>query len=114
MSKISIAIIGAGSRGLSLLERIVTLYPEYSPNQRMEIWLIDKNEAGFGVHLPNQPDYFLTNTVACQITLFGDDSVTAAGSIREGPNLYQWARDQGYKKSGQLYSRRPQGGRDFA
>lgn len=109
MSKISIDIIGAGSRGLSLLERIVTLYPEYSPNQKMEIWLIDKNEAGFGVHLPNQPDYFLTNTVACQITLFGDDSVTAPGSIREGPNLYQWARDQGYKKSGQLYSRRPQG-----
>ncbi|WP_133622626.1 FAD/NAD(P)-binding protein [Erwinia sp. LJJL01] len=102
MSKISIAIIGAGSRGISLLERIVTLYPDYCPNKQMEIWLIDKNEAGFGVHLANQPGYFLANTVACQITLYGDESVAAAGNIRQGPDLYQWARDQGYKKSGQF------------
>ncbi|CAM5593526.1 hypothetical protein SPURM210S_07202 [Streptomyces purpurascens] len=32
------------------------------------------------------------NTVACQVTLFTDDSVDCSGPIRPGPSLYEWAR----------------------
>jgi hypothetical protein len=31
------------------------------------------------------------NTVACQVTLFTDDSVDCSGPIRPGPSLYEWA-----------------------
>lgn len=94
MEKINIAIIGCGSRGISVLERIITLYSSYCQGKEIKIWLIDKDKLGFGVHRPEQPDYFLANTVACQITMFGDDTLTDAGKIRKGPDFWQWACTQ--------------------
>lgn len=101
MGKINIAIVGMGSRGISLLERIITLYPTYVKNsEEIEIWLIDKDKPGFGVHHPSQPCYFLANTVACQITMFGDNTVTDAGIVRKGPDFWQWACAQNATNSG--------------
>ncbi|WP_240503773.1 FAD/NAD(P)-binding protein [Lonsdalea iberica] len=97
MARTTIAILGVGPRGLSILERLITLYHLSPPPEGMEILLVDPNEIGTGAHHPQQPDHLLVNTVASQITLFGDESVRNTGPIRRGLNLCEWARAQGYR-----------------
>ncbi|WP_256460921.1 FAD/NAD(P)-binding protein [Bartonella machadoae] len=60
---------------------------------------------GTGTHSVHQPDHLLVNTAACQITLFGDDTVKGVGPIRKGPNFYQWAIQQGYRNNNGVFSR---------
>ncbi len=55
----------------------------------------------------------LVNTVACQITLFGDDTVKNVGLIRKGPNFYQWAIQQGYRNINGVFSRTKYDGREI-
>ena len=93
MASIQVGIIGAGPRGLTVLERIVA-------NERarrsadIEILLFDPNEPGVGCHDPEQPEHLSVNTVAGQITQFSDASVIGAGPVLEGPSFYTWLRDQ--------------------
>ncbi|MFP1908982.1 FAD/NAD(P)-binding protein [Lonsdalea quercina] len=97
MARTTIAILGVGPRGLSILERLITLYGHSPHPEGMEILLVDPNEIGTGAHSPQQPDHLLVNTVASQITLFGDESVKNTGPIRRGLNFCEWARAQGYR-----------------
>ncbi len=89
--RVSIAIIGLGSRGLNVLERITAhaCYGRSTP--RLTIHLIDPGVPGAGIHYPSQPDYLLLNTVASQITMFMDPTIEDAGPLLPGPNLYEWA-----------------------
>lgn len=103
MKKMTVAILGMGPRGLSILERICALHTEYAINEHMQIIIIDKNAMGVGAHSLSQPDHLLVNTVACQITLFGDATVKNAGPFRPGPCFHQWANNQGYRKVGDRY-----------
>ncbi|MEQ1965069.1 FAD/NAD(P)-binding protein [Xenorhabdus khoisanae] len=97
MQRTTIAILGMGPRGLSILERICALNGLQSFPSDIEVILIDSNDMGTGAHSPNQPDHLLVNTVACQITLFGDTTVKGAGPLRTGPCFHQWANEQGYR-----------------
>ncbi|WP_375669139.1 FAD/NAD(P)-binding protein [Bartonella sp. MR168JLCBS] len=101
----TVAILGVGPRGISILERLLTLYSHYPFSGNIDILLIDPNEMGTGTHSVHQPDHLLVNTVACQITLFGDDTVKGVGPIRKGPNFYQWAIQQGYRNINGVFSR---------
>lgn len=74
-----------------ILERFLTLYCHYPLSGDIDILLIEHNEMRTGTHSVCQPDHLLVNTVACQITLFADDTVKGIGPIRKGPNFYQWA-----------------------
>lgn len=103
MSKNTIAIIGMGPRGLSILERICFNYSNFIKDKKIRILVVDPNDMGCGTHYRNQPEYLLVNTVACQITMFGDDTIISENGIRKGPCLYQWAKDQGYKKINNKY-----------
>jgi len=100
MSKITVAIIGAGPRGLSIIERLTALYHNFPDTGNIDVLLIDPNLPGMGVHGIQQPDHLLVNTVACQITLFGDETIKNVGPIRTGPNFYQWVIKQGYRNLG--------------
>ncbi|MGV9566386.1 FAD/NAD(P)-binding protein [Streptomyces sp. NPDC003480] len=40
----------------------------------------------------SQPSVLLMNTVASQVTMFTDESVTCEGPISRGPSLYEWAK----------------------
>ena len=97
MKKTTVAIIGMGPRGLSILERICAQHAQRKQNEHINIVIVDKNAMGVGAHSLSQPDHLLVNTVACQITLFGDATVKNAGSFRSGPCFHQWANEQGYK-----------------
>ncbi|QHC21311.1 FAD/NAD(P)-binding protein [Streptomyces sp. GS7] len=87
----SIAIVGAGPRGTSVLERICASAPELAPGVQLTVHVIDPAPPGAGrVWRTAQPSELLMNTVASQVTLFTDDSVECAGPIRNGPSLYAW------------------------
>lgn len=93
MSRKTIGIIGVGPRGLSILERIVALSLSHQ-EETFNIVIFDPYLPGSGCHTLEQPDYLLVNTVAEQITMFADDSVTGAKNILSGPTFYQWLCEQ--------------------
>lgn len=87
----ALALVGAGPRGTSVLERICASAAELAPGSRLTVHVIDPAPPGAGqVWRTAQPPELLMNTVASQVTLFTDDSVACAGPIRTGPSLYDW------------------------
>ncbi|WP_353942345.1 FAD/NAD(P)-binding protein [Streptomyces sp. HUAS MG91] len=89
----SLAIVGAGPRGTSVLERLTASAPELlPPGARLTVHVIDPAPPGAGaVWRTDQAPELLMNTVASQVTLFTDESVDCSGPIRPGPSLYEWA-----------------------
>ncbi|MET9757671.1 FAD/NAD(P)-binding protein [Streptomyces sp. NPDC006372] len=91
---LAVALVGAGPRGTSVLERLCASAPELlPPGARLTVHVIDPDPPGPGrVWRTGQSSELLMNTVACQVTLFTDDSVDCSGPIRPGPSLHEWAR----------------------
>lgn len=90
---VSVALVGAGPRGTSVLERLCASAPELlPPGARLTVHVIDPAPPGPGrVWRTAQSPELLMNTVSSQVTLFTDDSVDCSGPIRPGPSLYEWA-----------------------
>ncbi|GAA2284815.1 FAD/NAD(P)-binding protein [Streptomyces hawaiiensis] len=90
---VSVALVGAGPRGTSVLERLCASAPELlPPGALLTVHVIDPDPPGPGrVWRTAQSPELLMNTVACQVTLFTDDSVDCSGPIRPGPSLHEWA-----------------------
>ncbi|MFJ9897437.1 FAD/NAD(P)-binding protein [Streptomyces sp. NPDC091280] len=90
---VSVAVVGAGPRGTSVLERLCASAPELlPPGTRLTVHVVDPAPPGPGrVWRSAQSPELLMNTVACQVTLFTDDSVDCSGPIRPGPSLHEWA-----------------------
>ncbi|CAF1472298.1 unnamed protein product, partial [Didymodactylos carnosus] len=93
-----IAVVGVGARGLTVLERITAIYNRKLNGYELDVHLIDPEMNGQGVHSSSQRQHLLTNTVPCQITLFGDHTVVEAGPPQNGPTFLEWARAQNYRK----------------
>jgi hypothetical protein len=91
-----VTILGVGPRGLSILERI-NAFAATRGTAISKIYLIDPSVPGCGVHMPEQPDHLLINTVASQVTIFPDDTCRNSGPVLPGPSLYDWSREQGYR-----------------
>ncbi|MFE1958167.1 FAD/NAD(P)-binding protein [Streptomyces sp. NPDC059479] len=88
----SFAVVGAGPRGTSVLERLCASVPELAPDIPLTVHLIDPAPPGAGlVWRTDQSAELLMNTVASQVTVFTDESVECEGPIRPGPSLYEWA-----------------------
>jgi uncharacterized NAD(P)/FAD-binding protein YdhS len=90
---VAVALIGAGPRGTSVLERLCASAPELlPPGSRLTVHVIDPAPPGPGrVWRTAQSAELLMNTVASQVTLFTDDSVECSGPVRPGPSLHEWA-----------------------
>jgi uncharacterized NAD(P)/FAD-binding protein YdhS len=97
MRPASIAIVGMGPRGLSILERIVSTARFRRSVVPLEIHVIDPGECGQGVHASTQPRHLLINTIANQVTMFPDGSALAVPP-GDGPSLTEWAREAGYRR----------------
>jgi uncharacterized NAD(P)/FAD-binding protein YdhS len=91
---ITIAIIGSGARGLSVLERIVAFARAGEFPCPVTVKVFDRNAFGPGCHATDQPDHLLVNTIASQITIFSDHTVQGSGLALEGPSFYEWLCDQ--------------------
>ena len=92
-ASVSVALVGAGPRGTSVLERLCASAPELlAPGVRLTVHVVDPAPPGPGrVWRTAQSAELLMNTVASQVTLFTDDSVDCAGPVRPGPSLHEWA-----------------------
>lgn len=89
-----IGLVGCGSRGLSIFERILSIAEQHR-DQPVAIDIFDPNTPGTGVHWLDQPDYLLLNTVAGQLGVFPD--AAALGQLplareRRGPDFLTWCR----------------------
>ncbi|HEX4728594.1 MAG TPA: FAD/NAD(P)-binding protein, partial [Jatrophihabitans sp.] len=91
---VSVAIIGLGSRGLGVLERLLALA---DPELPLRIEVIDPVAAGPGVHDRQQPDYLLLNTICSQVSMFPDPESVGGSSAPSGPTLYEWACQRGLR-----------------
>jgi L-aspartate N-monooxygenase (nitrosuccinate-forming) len=88
----SIAIVGAGPRGLSVLERLCANQPGLLAESALDVHLIDPWPPGAGrVWRSDQPRDLLMNSFVTEATVFTDDSVTCAGPVTPGPSLFEWA-----------------------
>jgi hypothetical protein len=87
----TIAIVGAGPRGLSILERLVAKGRSLGdlPAAALTVEVIDPHEAGPGrIWRERQSEFLLMNTVIGQITIFGPDPACAGGQT--GPSFLEW------------------------
>ncbi|MEU3183083.1 FAD/NAD(P)-binding protein [Streptomyces sp. NPDC006923] len=97
----SLAVVGAGPRGTSVLERLCASVPELAPGTPLTVHLVDPAPPGAGrVWRTDQPAELLMNTVASQVTVFTDRSVECEGPIRPGPSLYEWAASRPAERLG--------------
>ncbi|WP_051116282.1 FAD/NAD(P)-binding protein [Amycolatopsis nigrescens] len=87
-----IGVIGAGPRGLSVLERLCANAAAGGGRARRVVVQVVDPCVGGRVWRTTQPSSLLMNTVACQVTMFTDESVECAGPKAPGPSLYEWAR----------------------
>lgn len=88
------AIVGLGPRGLSVTERLCANADSFlARGQELVIHLVDPHVFDGGqVWRSTQDQVLLMNTVACQVTIFVDDTVDCDGPVVGGPSLYEWAR----------------------
>ncbi|MFF8592913.1 FAD/NAD(P)-binding protein [Streptomyces sp. NPDC015220] len=90
----SIAIIGAGPRGTSVLERIAANAAEFLPNRLLDVHVIDPYPPGGGyVWRRRQPALLWSNTRVDECTLFTDHTVDCDGPVVCGPTLAEWATE---------------------
>jgi hypothetical protein len=85
---IRIGIVGCGSRGLTVLERIGALAA--GTTRGIEVNVFDPQRPGPGLHAVDQPEYLMLNTVASQISMFPDMAALNGHTGRQGPNFYEW------------------------
>ncbi|GAB3447245.1 FAD/NAD(P)-binding protein [Actinophytocola sediminis] len=83
-------IVGAGPKGIGLLERIAASAPELLRGQ-LTVHLVDPFPPGPGrVWRFAQSPLLRMNSMPEDVTVFTDDTVTCAGPIRPGPTLAEW------------------------
>jgi hypothetical protein len=87
----SIAIIGLGPRGLSVLERIlVNCQIEPYRNISFQLNLFDPGLPGAGVHKVDQKEHMLLNTPVELPTLFPGDIFEDTNLANHGLSFYEW------------------------
>jgi uncharacterized NAD(P)/FAD-binding protein YdhS len=89
--RLEACVIGAGPRGLSVLERLCAHVRASAPDRPVQVHLVDPYPPGAGgVWRTDQSRQLLMNTVASQVSMFTDASVPV-GAREPGPSLYEWA-----------------------
>jgi hypothetical protein len=86
----TVVIVGAGPKGIGLLERIGANAPELLRG-RLTVHLVDPFPPGPGrVWRFAQSPLLRMNSMPEDVTMFTDDTVRCAGPIRPGPTLAEW------------------------
>jgi FAD-NAD(P)-binding len=86
-----LAIVGAGPRGVCVLERISANAAELLGDDGLVVHLIDPFPPGPGrIWRYAQSPLLRMNSTAEDVTMFTDDTVQIEGPIRPGPSLSEW------------------------
>ncbi|MDT4987408.1 MAG: hypothetical protein QOI74_1502, partial [Micromonosporaceae bacterium] len=89
--RLEVCVVGAGPRGVSVLERLCAHVRASAPDRPVRVHLVDPHRPGAGgVWRTDQSRHLLMNTVASQVSMFTDASVPVAAR-EPGPSLYEWA-----------------------
>ena len=111
---LSVAIVGTGPRGLSVLERLlIRLSPGWAPRD-VVIWAIDPVEHGPGrVWRTDQPGWLTMNATAGEVTVRSPDNDLLAGStVTDAPSFADWTVEaDGQRLGSDDYPERRQYGR---
>jgi uncharacterized NAD(P)/FAD-binding protein YdhS len=94
-----VAIVGLGPWGLCLLATLLR-HAWAGAFDDLTVHAIDPNPPGTGAHSPDQPDYFLLNTVSGQVDLFASARGAGSGTQIVGPTLCEWLEAGGYRMAG--------------
>jgi uncharacterized NAD(P)/FAD-binding protein YdhS len=87
----TLCVIGAGPTGIGVLERLVANAAEFAPGRRVQVHLVDPHPPGGGrVWRAAQPQLLWANSLAADVTVLPDPSVTVEGPVGEGTTLWQW------------------------
>ncbi len=88
-----LAVVGAGPRGVGVLERLGANAAELLGERRLVVHLVDPFPPGAGrVWRYEQSPLLRMNSMPEDVTVFTDDTVRIDGPIRPGPSLIEWAR----------------------
>ncbi|NBE50614.1 FAD/NAD(P)-binding protein [Streptomyces boluensis] len=86
-----VAIVGSGPRGLSVLERMAARLAASPVDEATDIYLIDSHQIGSGrIWRTDQPEWFLMNTVADEVSAFSGQPDGGPARPGAGPSLAQW------------------------
>jgi len=86
MRTLTVAIIGAGPYGLSVLERLRANAEILAPGRRITVHVIDPYlGVGGRVWRNDQHERLWMNTTAGIMSLFPDETVRCRGPVRPGP-----------------------------
>lgn len=99
---LTIAIVGLGARGVSVLERFVSKSLAGIFNEILNIIIFDPSSLGWGCHKPNQSRRLLVNTVASQMSIFYDESF-GEKKFYNGPGFYDFLKIKGYQPEKNKY-----------
>ncbi|PSL55844.1 FAD-NAD(P)-binding protein [Saccharothrix carnea] len=89
-SELVVAIVGMGPRGLSVLERLLVRLAERR-GPAVSIWVFDPAEHGAGrIWRTDQPDWFLMNTPAGEVSMYSGDRDEGPPRAGAGPSLHEW------------------------
>lgn len=87
----SIAIVGAGPRGISLVERLAAHLRATPLAAPLTLHIIDDAPLGAGrIWDTEQTRTLCMNTLAGAVTLFTEPGSTTTAPVLEGPILYEW------------------------
>ena len=104
MSTTHLALVGAGPRGISVLERLAAYLRAASDKHsqsgqtqythpRVTVHIIDDSQIGAGrVWDTTQTRTLCMNTLADAVTLFTEPGSTVGAPVLSGPTLYEWIR----------------------
>ena len=86
----SIAIVGAGPRGISITERIAAFLNERG-GKPLTLHIIDDAQLGAGrIWDTTQTRTLCMNTLAGAVTLFTEPGATVTAPVFEGPTMFEW------------------------
>lgn len=87
---LSVAIIGLGPRGLSVLERLILRLRARGGGRAVTIWAVDATEHGSGrVWRSGQPDWLAANATASELTAHSPDNPLVEGDAPY--SLAEWS-----------------------
>jgi hypothetical protein len=90
----SVVIVGAGPRGTGVLERLAASAPRHGVDAEhpLDVHLVDPYPPGAGrIWRTAQSELLWMNSMAADVTMYTDDTVTCEGPIVPGPSLIEWA-----------------------
>ncbi|HVV09659.1 FAD/NAD(P)-binding protein [Amycolatopsis sp.] len=91
MPPAQLAIIGAGPRGVGVLERLSANAPELLGDARLVVHLVDPFPPGPGrIWRYEQSPLLRMNSMTEDVTMFTDETVQIDGPIGPGPSLFEW------------------------